>query len=336
MKELLSKIYHTMADPTDLQEMTEAVAGDIVAVIGLRESITGDTLCDLQNPILLEKILFAESVISQSIEPESSADKQKLTDVLDLLRKEDPTFHWKIDPNTGETLMSGMERDFKLKVKVRNPRVSFRETIRRPMDVVGECVRQAGTQGLFAKVRVAFEPFTPKPGEPTIQVVTRLPADCPLPPLFVNSAEQGLRGALTSGELGFPVMNLRATLINAEMEEQFSNETAFQAAGADAVHKAMRDNIVLMEPEMRLEVTVPEDYLGPITADLYARQAKIHEILTRGKLRVVEAEVPLRLMFDYADKIRSLSQGRASSSMEPRSYKAAPDDVLQALLNPGE
>ncbi len=347
-KELLSKIYHTMADPTDLQEVSEAVAGDIVAVIGLRDSITGDTLCDLQQPILLERILFAESVISQSIEPESSADKQKLNDVINLLKKEDPTFHCDVDPNTGETLMSGMgtlhleikrhrmERDFKLKVKVRNPRVSFRETIRRRIEVMGECVRQAGTQGLFAKVRVAFEPFTPKQGEPSIQVVTRLPADSPLPPLFVASAEQGLRGALTSGELGFPVMNVRATLLDAEMEEQFSNETAFQAAGADAVHKAMRDNIFLMEPVMRLEVTVPEDYLGPITADLHARRAEISEILTRGKLRVVEAEVPLRLMFDYADKVRSLSQGRASSSMEPRSYKPAPDDVLQALLNPAE
>ncbi len=285
-KELLSKIYHTMADPTDLREQTEAVAGDIVAVIGLRESITGDTLCDPLHPILLERILFAESVISQSIEPESSADKQKLTDVLNLLRKEDPTFHWNLDPNTGETLMSGMgtlhleikrhrmERDFKLKVKVRNPRVSFRETIRRPIAVVGECVRQAGTQGLFAKVRVSFEPVTPKQGEPSIQVVTSLPDDSPLPPLFVASAEQGVRGALSSGELGFPVMNVRATLLDAEMEEQFSNETAFLAAGTDAVHKAMRDNIVLMEPVMRLEVTVPEEYLGPITADLHSRRRR--------------------------------------------------------------
>ena len=131
-------------------------------------------------------------------------------------------------------------------------------------------------------------------------------------------------------------MNVRATFHGGEMEEQFSNETAFQAAGADAVHKAMRDNIYLMEPVMRLEVTVPEEYLGPITADLHARRAEISEILTRGKLRVVEAEVPLRLMFDYADKVRSLSQGRASSSLEPRSYKPAPDDVLQALLNPAE
>jgi elongation factor G len=346
-KELLSKIYHTMADPNDLHELSGAVAGDIVAVIGLRESITGDTLCDPQHPILLERILFAESVISQSVEPESSADKQKLTDVLNLLRKEDPTFHWRLDPNTGETLMSGMgtlhleikrhrmERDFKLRVKVRNPRVSYRETLRRPMDVVGECVRQAGTQGLFARVRVAFESMTPKPGEPSIQVVVRLPDDSPVPPLFIAAAEQGLRGALSSGELGFPVMNVRATVLGAEMDE-FSNETAFLAAGTDAVHKAMRDNIVLMEPVMHLEVTVPEEYLGPVNSDLTLRRAEIKEMLIRGKLRVIEAEVPLRLMFDYADKVRSLSQGRASSSMEPRSYKPAPDEVLEALLNPEE
>jgi elongation factor G len=347
-KELLSKIYHTMADPNDLRELGEATTGDIVAVIGLKESITGDTLCDPLHPILLERIQFAEAVVSQSIEPESSADKQKLADRLNLLTKEDPTFHWQTDPNTGETLMSGMgtlhleikrhriERDFKLKVKVRNPRVSYRETIRRPVEVVGECVRQAGTQGLFAKVRVAFESMMPKAGESSIQVVVRLPDDLPVPPLFVAAAEQGLRGALSSGELGFPVMNVRATLLNAEMDEQFSNETAFLAAGTDAVHKAMRDNIVLLEPVMYLEVTVPEEYLGPITADLHARRADIREILTRGKLRVVETEVPLRLMFDYADKVRSLSQGRASSSMEPRSYKPAPDEVLEALLHPAE
>jgi elongation factor G len=347
-KELLSKIYHTMADPTDLRELSVSQAGDIVAVIGMRDSITGDTLCDPQHPVLLERIRFADAVISRSIEPESSADKQKLTDVLDLLKKEDPTFSWKVDPDTGQTLMSGMgmlhleikqhrmERDFRLKIRVGNPRVSFRETFRRPLEVVGECVKQAGTQGLFAKVRVAFEPAAPAKGDASIQVETRLPDDCPVPPLFIAAAEQGLRGALLSGELGFPVMNVRATLLGAEMQEPFSNETAFQAAGADAVHKAMRENIVLLEPVMYLEVTVPEEYLGPITADLNARRADIHEVLTRGKLRVVVAEVPLRLMFDYADKVRSLSQGRASSTMEPRSYKPAPDEVLNALLHPEE
>jgi elongation factor G len=311
-----------------------------VAVIGMKDAITGDTLCDIQHPILLERIQFAEPVVSQAIEPESSADKDKLEKTLNLLKREDPTFTWKIDRDTGQTLMSGMgtlhleikkhrmERDFRLKIRVGKPRVSYRETIKEPRQIVGECVRQAGTSGLFAKVAVNFEPYQ---GPESIQVVTKIQPDV-LTPLFLAAAEQGICGALDSGELGFPVMNVRATIVGGEMDEQFSNETAFQAAGADAVHKAMRDNIVLLEPMMALEVTVPEEYLGPITSDLNARRAEITEILTRGRLRVVEATVPLRQMFDYADKVRSLSQGRASSTMEPHAYAPAPEEVLRGFL----
>jgi elongation factor G len=341
-KEQLSKLYHTRADPKDRVELAESQAGDIVAAIGLRESITGDTLCETQHPILLERIHFAEAVVSQSIEPESSADKQKLVDTLNLLRREDPTFTWRLDPETGQTLMNGMgvlhleikkhrmERDFRLRVRVSKPRVSYRETIRDSATVVGECVKHAGTTGLFAKLTVALENHE---GGTTPCVVNKVKPD-KLPPLFVAAAEQGILGALQSGELGYPVMNVRATLLDAEVDLQLSNETAFQAAGADAVRKAMRDNIVLLEPIMKLEVTVPEEYLGPVTADLNARRAEIDQLLTRGKLRVIEARVPLRRMFDYADQVRSLSQGRASSTMEPHAYAPAPDELLNSLLNP--
>jgi len=341
-KENVAKIYHTRADPKDREELHESHAGDIVAAIGLRESITGDTLCETQHPILLERISFAEAVVSQSIEPESSADKQKLIDTLNLLKKEDPTFTWRVDPETGQALMSGMgvlhleikkhrmERDFRLKVRVRQPLVSYRETIRDRAKVVGECVKPAGTTGLFAKVTVEFEPHK---GEPSIIVRNQVKPD-KLPPAFAAAAEQGILGALQSGELGYPVMKVKATLLDAEVDLQMSNEMAFQAAGADAVHKAMSDNIVLLEPIMKLEVTVPEEYLGPVTADLNARRAEIDQILTRGKLRVIETRVPLRLMFDYADKVRSLSQGRASSTMEPHAYAPAPDELLRSKLNP--
>jgi elongation factor G len=342
-KELVSKIYHIYADPKRNREETpEGHAGDIVALVGLRDSITGDTLCETQHPILLEPIHFAEAVVSQSIEPQSSADKDKLVDTLNALKREDPTFEWRVDAETGQTLMSGMgilhleikrhrmERDFGLKVRVGKPRVSYRESLRQPIRIEGECVRQAGGAGLFAKVTVEFEPFK---GDVPITVINRLDPEA-LPPLLVAAAEHGLRGALHSGELGYPVMNVKATLVDAEMDEQFSNETAFQAAGADAVHKALRNNFVLLEPVMHLEVTVPEEFLGPVTADLNARRAEIQEVLTRGKLRVVEALVPLAKMFDYADKVRSLSQGRASSTMEPHSYRQAPDDFLRGLLNP--
>jgi elongation factor G len=343
-KELLSKIYHTMADPTDLRELPEAPAGDIVAVIGLKDSITGDTLCDPQHPILLERISFAESVVSRSIEPESSADKDTLTARLNLLQKEDPTFTWRADKDTGQTLMSGMgmlhleikqhrlERDFGLRIRVGQPRVSFRETLRRPVRTEGECVRPAGGAGLFAKLTVEFEPFK---GTEPVTVATKLDPEA-LPPLFLAAAEQGIRGAFESGMVGYPVINVKATIVGGAMDQQLSNETAFQAAGADAVHKALLDNIVLLEPMMKLEVTVPEEFLGPITSDLNARRAEISEVLTRGKLRIVEAQAPLRKMFDYSDKVRSLSQGRASYTMEPHAYAPAPDEVLHAMLHPEE
>jgi elongation factor G len=343
-KEFATKLYHTKADPHDRDEAHEAPAGDIVAVIGLKESVTGDTLCDTQHPILLERIQFAEAVVSRSIEPESSADKQKLEDVLNLLRKEDPTFSWGRDKDTGQTLMNGMgmlhleikqhrmERDYHLKVRVGKPRVSYRETLRSARTVEGECVRQTGGAGLFARLKVEFEPHR---GEESLLVKHRLKPD-ELTPLFVAAAEQGIRGALESGELGFPVMNLKATIVDGAMDEQLSNETAFQAAGADAVRKAMRDNIILLEPWMRLEVTVPEEYLGPVTADLNARRAEINKLENRNRVCLVEAHVPLAKMFDYADKVRSLSQGRASSTMEPYAYKPAPPEVLHALLHPEE
>jgi elongation factor G len=342
VKEFVTKIYHVQADPKNKEPLEAAFAGDIVAVIGPKASITGDTLCDAQHPILLETIHFADSVVSMAIEPESSADRAKMEQTLTTLTREDPTFHWQINPDTGQTLMSGMgvlhleiklyrlREDFNLKVRVGKPLVSYRESLRRPMRIEGVCVQKTGTSSLFAKVTVEFEPFK---GEQSITVVNRVPAE-KLTPLFIMSAEQGIRGALQSGEVGFAVMNVRATIVDGEMDQQFSNEIAFQAAGQDAVHKALRDNIVLLEPIMHLEVTVPEEYLGPVQSDLMARRADIDQLLVRGNLRVIEARVPLRLMFDYADRVRSLSQGRASSTMEPHSYAPAPAEVLHALLHP--
>jgi elongation factor G len=342
VKEFASKIYHVLADPKHRDDLPLAYAGDIVGIIGPKDSITGDTLCDQQNPIVLEQIHFAEAVVSMSIEPESSADKDKLVDALNRLRREDPTFTWRVDPDTGQQLMSGMgilhlevkkhrmERDFRLKVRVSKPRVSYRETLRRAIKVEGECVRQAGTSGLFAKLTVAFEPAASGAG---VSVENELPDDA-LPPELAYAAEQGVKGALQSGELGYPVIDVKATLVAAQMQDDLSNDVAFQAAGSDAVHRALKDNMVLLEPVMRTEVMVPEEYLGPITADMNARRATINEVLTRGKLRVVEALVPLEKMFDYSDKVRSLSQGRASWTMEPHSYLPVPEDRLRQMLNP--
>ena len=199
-KEMVTKPFHIHADPKNRDELAEAYAGDIVAIHGLKESVTGDTLCETQHPILLESISFAEAVVSKSIEPESSADKQKLIDVLNILKREDPTFDWKVDPETGQTLMTGMgvlhldvkqhrmERDFRLKVRVGKPRVSYRETIREPVEVEGECIRQTGTGGLFARVLVSFEPHK---DEQPILVENRIkPDDLPA---FMQTVIQAAR-----------------------------------------------------------------------------------------------------------------------------------------------
>jgi elongation factor G len=342
-KELAGKLYHVHSDPLKgLEEVDAAPAGDIVALVGLKDSVTGDTLCDVQHPILLESIQFAEAVVSQSIEPESSADKDKLGSALDLLQREDPTFRVKLDKDTGQTLMSGMgmlhlevkrhrmERDFRLKVRVGKPRVSYRETLRTPVQTVGEFSRQSGGTGLFGKLTVSFANAA---SEHPVTVSNKLPPG-KLPPMLMAAAERGLRDALQSGgEFGYPVLNVQATIVDAAYEEQLSNEVAFVAAAADAVRQAFKDNVVLLEPIMRVEVATPEESLGPITADLNARRSEILQLGPRGKWWVVEALAPLAKLFDYADKLRSLSQGRASSTMEPHSYRPAPDDVLASFYD---
>jgi elongation factor G len=225
-----------------------------------------------------------------------------------------------------------MERDFRLKVRVGKPRVSYRETLRHATQVRGECVKQTGTSGLFAKLDVDFEPHR---GEESILVKTRIKPDV-VPSAYLAAAEQGIRGALESGDLGYPVMHIQATIVGGEMDEQFSNETAFQAAGADAVHKALRENIILLEPWMKLQVQAPEEFVGSIIADIGARRGEVNLVLSHDKQGSVEALVPLAGMFDYADKVRSLSQGRAASSLEPYDYKPAPNELLHSLLHPEE
>jgi elongation factor G len=350
-KEFVTKIFHVQADPTVKEALEEATAGDIVAVVGPKESITGDTLCDLNNPILLDSIRFAPTVVSMSIEPESSADRAKMEQTLNLLAREDPTFRWTTSADTGQTLISGMGvlhlevkahdllSKYRLKVRVRDPIVSYRETLRRATTVEGEGNRMAGTSSLFAKLRVHFEPLPAAHGEEKATgrefgrnvVETRFQSE-EFPATFLAAAEQGIKDALQSGETGNPVLNVRAVIEHAEMDPQLSNEAAFQAAGADAVHQALRNNFVLLEPVMRLEVAIPEEYLGPVTADLNARRAEIREVILRGNLRVVEALVPMERLFDYSDKVRSLSQGRASATMEPHSYLPAPEEALRKFF----
>jgi elongation factor G len=342
-KEICSRLYHIRADEREKVERVEA--GDIVGIVGLKESVTGDTLCDAAHPILLERIEFPETVISMSIEPVSSADKGKLADTLNALAREDPTFAFKFNEETGQTLISGMGelhleilknrmiRDYNLKVHVGRPRVSYRETIKRAVKrVQGTCIRQTGGSGLYAKVTIDLEPELQPKGAPVLAFVNKLKGGV-IPSEFLPAIEAGLREeAKSGGRTGYPLVDLKVTLVDGDTHDVDSNDLAFRFAASDALRKAVHEaGSVLLEPIMRLEVVTPEDYLGNITADLSSRRALIDRTFTRGKLMVIEARAPLEKMFGYSTAVRSLSQGRASYSMEPLEYAPAPESLLESL-----
>src|SRR3954468_10925450 len=342
-KENCSRLYHIRAD--DREQISEAGTGDIVGIVGLKESVTGDTLCDAAHPVLLERIEFPETVISMSIEPVSSADKGKLADTLNALAREDPTFTFKVNEETGQTLISGMgelhmeilknrmTRDFNLKVHVGRPRVSYRETIKKAVKrVEGTCIRQTGGSGLYAKVTIDLEPEAQPKGAPVLHFVNKLKGGV-IPSEYIPAIEAGLREeAKSGGRTGYPLVDLKVMLVDGDYHEVDSNDLAFRFAASDALRKAVQEaGSVLLEPIMKLEVVTPEDYLGNVTADLSSRRALIEKTFTRGKLMVIEARAPLEKMFGYSTAVRSLSQGRASYSMEPLEYAAAPDSMLESL-----
>jgi elongation factor G len=276
-----------------------------------------------------------------SIEPESSADRAKLGEVLSLLAREDPTFDWRVNEETGQTIISGMGelhlevlknrmlRDFKLNVRVHRPRVSYRETLRRAVRIKGQCVKQTGGSGQFGKVEVEFEPFI---GETPVTFESKIKGGV-IPTEYIPSVERGIRaGARNGGQAGYPLINVKCTLVDGAFHEVDSSDLAFEVAGADAVRKAVAEaKTVLLEPIMRLEVSVPEEYFGDVIGDLNSRRAEITGTSMVGRSRVIEAEAPLATLFGYATTLRSLTQGRASYTMEPLRYAPAPDEVLAAM-----
>jgi len=339
-RENIPQLWRVQADHR--QQIDLVQAGDIVGVIGLHHSVTGDTLCAPQQPILLESISFPETVISMAIEPESSADRKKLADVLEMMKRQDPTFRARQNEETGQTLISGMGelhleviknsllRDYRLNVRVHNPRVSYRETVRHAVEVTGQCHRTLGGQTLFAELTIRMEPF--EHGARPVTVLTDCGDQVPGP--FVSAAmevlsEQGEGG----GTLGFPLMKVKITVLGGKVHETESNETAFRMAAADAFNKGLQAaGIVLLEPIMRLEVTVPEEYVGDVVSDLNKRRAIIARTHTRGRNTVIEAHAPLANLFGYSSAMRGLSQGRATCTMEPAAYGPAPPEVLESFL----
>jgi elongation factor G len=340
-KENVPQLWRIQAD--ERKQVESVSAGDIIGVIGLKQTITGDTLCDSHaDPIVLESIAFPETVISMAIEPESSTERKKLSDVLDMMRRQDPTFRARENEETGQTLISGMGelhleikihellREYKLNVRVHKPRVSYRETIEKVVEVTGECHRNVGGQMLSAKVTIRMEPF-PKGVKPV--TVTVAPG-IELPEEYLTAAlevlqEQGEGG----GMLGFPLMHAKITVLGGSSHETESSALAFRYAAADAFMKALREaGIVLLEPIMRIEVTTPEENLGDIVGDLQQRRAIIVRTHARGKNTVIEAHAPLANLFGYSSAMRGLSQGRATCTMEPHSYGPAAPEVLQSFL----
>jgi elongation factor G len=339
-KENVPQLWHIQADR---QEQVPTVsAGDIVGIIGLRHSITGDTLCDPQHPILLETIQFPDTVISMAIEAESSTERKKLGDVLELMKRQDPTFRASENEETGQTLISGMGelhleiiknrllRDYNLNVRVHKPRVSYRETIERKAEVTGTCHRQQGGQAMFAEVTIRIEPY-PQGGPGVVVVPGRADA---LPEPYLSTVidtlnDQGQGGGL----LGCPLMRVKVTVLGGQVHELESNEIAFRAASADAFNKALQAaGAVLLEPIMKLQITTPEEHLGAFTSDLQQRRATITHTQQRGKNVVIEAEAPLANLFGYSSAMRGLSQGRATATMEPAAYGPAPQEVAQSFV----
>lgn len=349
-KELVSQLWHIQADRRD--KIDEAYAGDIVGIIGMKDTVTGDTLADPDHPILLESIVFPETVISMAVEPESSADRKKLEDSLAKLGKQDPTFRAKVSEDTGQTIISGMgelhleilknrlQNDFNLNVRVHEPQVSYRETITTAMTATGTYQRTTDDGLVYADVTIKAEPFKPDPNDTEaepVEYINELSTEA-IPAAMRLAIDDALEGAADSGGFtGFPLMNVRIRVTDATYRDGESTEDAFRAAAAHAFQSALNDawntkKLALLEPIMKVEVTSPSDSIGSIQADLSQRHAMIVGQEPRGDLTILQAESPLKAMFGYSTQIRSLSQGRASFSMEPLKYDRAPDSVLEDML----
>ncbi len=323
------------------EEVDMAYAGDIAAVAGLKRTFTGDTLCDPKHPIVLESIRFPEPVISVAIEPRTQVDEEKMSVALARLEEEDPTFDVRIDEDTGQTIISGMGelhlevlvdrmlREFRVSARVGRPQVSYRETITRPARVEGRFIRQTGGRGQYGHVWLEIEPLGRGEG---LKFEARTKGGV-IPQEFIPAVEKGVREAMESGVLaGYPVVDLRVALVDGSYHEVDSSELAFKIAASMALKNGLQEAApVLLEPIMKLEVIVPEEFTGEVVGDLSARRAQIGGMTPRGNLQVIRAEVPLAQMFGYATALRSMSQGRGTFTMEFDHYDRLPPELAEEI-----
>jgi len=326
----------------DREEIESAGAGEIVAVIGMKSTKTGDTLCDENKPIILESITFPEPVISLAIEPKTKADQEKLGLALNKLGDEDPTFQIRTDHETGQTVISGMgelhlevlverlRREFKVEASTGTPQVAYRETITKEAQGEGKYIRQSGGRGQYGHCVLIVRPKTRGEG----YVFNNKVVGGVVPKEFIAPIEKGVRECLANGIIaGFPVVDIEVDVVDGSYHEVDSSEMSFKIAGSMAVQDAVKAaKPVILEPVMKVEVTTPEEYLGDIIGDISSRRAQIQGTIQRGNARVVVANVPLSEMGSYATVIRSLTAGRANYYMEPSHYEALPDSMASKLL----
>ena len=324
------------------EDIDEVYAGDIAAAVGLKESRTGDTLSDEKHPILLEVIKFPEPVISLAVEPKTKQDLEKLGFSLGKLAQEDPSFHVKTDEETGQTLISGMGelhleiivdrllREFKVQANVGKPEVAYRETIRGNAEAEGKYVKQTGGRGQYGHVFLKVEPGEPGVG---LEFVNKIVGGV-IPREYIPAVEKGVRERLETGVLaGYPMRDLKVTLFDGSYHDVDSNEMAFKIAASMAFESAcQKADPTLLEPIMKVEVLVPQEFMGDVIGDLNSRRGKVHGIRARVSSQAVDAAVPLSEMFGYATDLRSKTQGRATYSMEFEQYEAVPKQLAQQII----
>jgi len=340
-KERISRLIVLKAD--DRQEVDELRAGDLGAVLGLKDTFTGDTLCDIESPIVLETLFIPEPVISVAVEPKTKQDMEKLSKALQSLSEEDPTFRVATDSETNQTIISGMgelhleilvdrmKREFNVEANVGAPQVAYRETIRKTVsNVEGKFMRQSGGKGQYGHVVIDLEPAEPGTG---FEFVSKIVGGV-IPKEYIKPSEQGMKEACESGILaGYPLIDVRATLVHGSFHDVDSSEMAFKIAGSMAIKEAvMKAQPVLLEPVMKVEVETPEDYMGDVIGDLSRRRGNIAGMDDTPSGKKVESRVPLSEMFGYSTDLRSATQGRASFSMEFSHYEEVPKNVAEAII----
>jgi len=326
------------------EEITEILAGDIAAAVGLKDVVTGDTLCDPESVIVLERMEFPEPVISQAVEPKTKADQEKMGIALNRLAKEDPSFRVRTDEESGQTIISGMgelhleilvdrmKREFGVEATVGKPQVAYRETIRKSVEIEGKYVKQSGGKGQFGHVWIKLDPQEEGKGYEFVDAIK----GGVVPREFIPSVDKGCQDTMNSGVLaGFPVVDIKVTLFDGSYHDVDSSQIAFELAASMAFKDGMRKaNAVLLEPMMAVEVETPEDYAGTVMGDLSSRRGMVQGMdeLPGGGGKIIKAEVPLAEMFGYSTTLRSLTQGRATYTMEFKHYSEAPRNVAEAVM----